>query len=719
MIDWKKIPFSWGELNDKLVSCHTPEQLSQIFPLRSIDLAAFIEMIRYPIESYDLNFSAWVAFQQHVKRLYPSAALSEPFNQLQEKVKRQFSRLLAAQNPDCRTLAQSSTPAKRVIQMTVQDDSGLIKKEGMTVSEYLQFMLPQVTVEGDERFKQLLALQPPSSNKEKAATLQFILSYLLAEIQFMKTILAHVEGMERLHEMEGRYREGAQIVRLNRLQETRLYDITEDFEGSEECDFWMSLSPYIDFRQVNGRACLYFPLLFKQEHARITILNHLRQVQESATHHKVRDIADKLWIGLEFQQMIDKEMEPIREMYKMIRKWMCSFSTSWSETLEMHTSPFLYLIGNRLNAYLQSGINPDECRIQIEAISEFREIITTWKEHKNFQEDLYKAAYNELIAIIRVQKSIAQRKVFLSYTKTLLGDSNSDVFPKDFHELQPMPFKATSSSEACSSSSTPSPTKPKLRRRSIKERQKLKSQTTSKKKISVRAEPLPPIVTETTSCCSSSSEPIQMVKETTASSSSSSEPLPPSLILESLPGQSFPYIFSKRVARWDDHPFGEPLPAELFPEYQECDLPNQILQQLFHAPHPLINRFLHLAIEGIWKNRTREQEDLRKVIPAEISFNGRYYRGFIAYGIDANTKICYHRCFSHRIGRDFLYQAVQKIFDENDFPELNLAVKRKPSKERKVVQLDSTTIQVHPLFGSVMIEDHLRKVTIKLFKSGL
>ncbi|MFI5343163.1 MAG: hypothetical protein ACHQUC_02970 [Chlamydiales bacterium] len=726
MINWTQIPFSLGELNVKLENCSTRENLKEIFGLTSTDLATFIEgRIRYPIESYDLTYLGWQQFLVNVKRLFPDQTDEElqALRSLQAKVKRQFARLLAEQNPGHHALLQSVVPAKSTLTMNLGDEeSGIVSKKECMVSEYLEFYQSSVVERGDIRLTRALSIQPLSSDVEKAELLQFILCYLLGEKQYMKKVADHAVGIEEIHEKETRFREGSnRIIRLSSFKETKLYEITEQFENNEEYDLWLSLSPFISFRKIDDRSYVCFVPFSKQEHAPPLVINHLKQVKESGSHEKIRYLADKLLMEIEFEQVLHKQAKKFREVWNFTKKFAARFSFKWIDAIEMEVTPYLYLLANRMKNYIVKGLDPDERCLQIESVREFKIIIDCWEHNRASQKDLYETAYKELRLLI--EKNRSRKSAFLRFTKNLLGDSPADLIPERyeeaFHANSRVSASASISARPRASSVVPKkqPTKRRTQRQTTTS-PICSSQVLPKEQTSlIEAEKVSPYVDQIT--LSHTSNPFSQVDDSSSSSETHRIPISP-LPMKELPGEPFPYSQGKHMVRWALHPFGCALPPKKFPEYADQKLKRQILMQIFHFPHPFIDRFLYLSIEGIWKNVSREKNDLRKVIPAEISFQGKIYRGFIAWAIDIQTNVCYHRCFSRRIDQDFLCQTIQKTFDENDFPELNRATLSKKSNKERIVHLDSTTqIQIHPLFGSVTIIDYERNVKIKLFKTAL
>jgi hypothetical protein len=178
--------------------------------------------------------------------------------------------------------------------------------------------------------------------------------------------------------------------------------------------------------------------------------------------------------------------------------------------------------------------------------------------------------------------------------------------------------------------------------------------------------------------------------------------------------EEIPFKFDMRVQRWDDHPFGEPFLEIDFPEYYDKALSYQKLMHLFHAPHKLIDRFLCFGIEGSWLNSKNHKNDLRYVIPAEITYENQTHRGLMVYAIDRETNVCYHRFFTEKMDQDILYQITNKVFNENDYPDLRDAVNLGQSPLSKVNVVDSSSIKIES--GHVEIIDFEREVKIKLFK---
>lgn len=139
---------------------------------------------------------------------------------------------------------------------------------------------------------------------------------------------------------------------------------------------------------------------------------------------------------------------------------------------------------------------------------------------------------------------------------------------------------------------------------------------------------------------------------------------------------------------------------------------------IFHSPHKLVDQFSSLGIQGTWCNTKRNQDDLRYIIPAEITFEGKSHRGLITYAIDRNTNICYHRFFTEKKDRDLVYQIINKTFDENDFPELKDVVNSPPPSKPKYLAEYKCTVAIDDRTGNVEIQDHDRGVLIKLFKTS-
>jgi hypothetical protein len=697
IIDYTKIPFSWQELNTKLGDCASTRDVKKAFSLEGTSLTDLVNRILYPMRSYDPDPVGGELLLNQLKRLYPDLQGDEnrAFYELQQKILLQSNCL----RPEAKEIAEPSEPPQVKVFRFLEDFR--IKEELISFDAYLECASKAVQNVSKDRCEEALLVHSKTSSLSEPKGLQLMLSYLLAEKEYVQRAINLLEGMEKLHEMDLRYREGAdRIISLSLCEETRLYDVTE--LAGEECDFWVSLSSYIDFRKMGERVFVYFPPLFRTEHDKGAILHHWQQIADNHSHPKLREIASKLILGFEFSQMITHHTQQMRDFPPYISKWMKllnSFSSQfYQDVFLLMISPFCRLLDIRLSKFFCDGLKQERFQIfQVDVVREMKKIIRYWQDHQCYQENLYHHAYNELRG--RIKGSGKQKRNLLQFTKYLMGNSAADLLPERYRESaeeQRKGIRRVKQKPFQSPQATP---------KMIKSAKKAVSSSSSPTASSLSSS------SSASSSCSSSS-----------SSSSSSEAImsvfsysPPSL--SEFPGEPFPFFLDKRVARWDEHPFGELLTQEAFPEYWQLGVEFQELEHLFHSPHYLVDRFFHLGIDSLWNSHDRESE--RKVIPAEIAYKGKVYRGYLAYAIDKTSRICYHRYFSRQIDKDFLCQIIRKSFDQVDFPDLQHTARCKHIPEGRIVKCDSDTmVQIHPLFGTVLIEDRLRGVKIKLFKTS-
>lgn len=153
--------------------------------------------------------------------------------------------------------------------------------------------------------------------------------------------------------------------------------------------------------------------------------------------------------------------------------------------------------------------------------------------------------------------------------------------------------------------------------------------------------------------------------------------------VEMLPGKEPKFQKLFRVSKWEEQTvkFLDPFSDELEQE---------LIQYIFHIPHPLVDRFIHLGIKG-----TREGSDCI-TIPAEITINGIVFKGSIGYTFTADG-ICFHRHFTKNIIEQQKKEAVSYV----DFPKVGHAY-AKPLPSVYVAQYKCSITQDEA--GNVMLQ---------------
>lgn len=168
-------------------------------------------------------------------------------------------------------------------------------------------------------------------------------------------------------------------------------------------------------------------------------------------------------------------------------------------------------------------------------------------------------------------------------------------------------------------------------------------------------------------------------------------------LVTGLPGEPFFFKKAKRVRNWDELSFGSAIP---FKEYQHLPLEQQVLQHLFHAPHPFVDRFLHFGLSSDY----RKEDFVERVIEVlvEMEFQGKVYKGAVKYGFGKEDDTCYHRYFTPQLSEEH-----QIIFSKKSVNSI---------ESGKQVFIESYNTWITENDSMVLIEDKARQVRIKVLK---
>lgn len=132
-------------------------------------------------------------------------------------------------------------------------------------------------------------------------------------------------------------------------------------------------------------------------------------------------------------------------------------------------------------------------------------------------------------------------------------------------------------------------------------------------------------------------------------------PSPHTKRLETLPGKEPQFQKHPRVSKWEQQ-------TVKFLDPFSMELEEELLQHIFHIPHPLVDRFVHLGIKGI-----REGLDCI-TIPAEFTINEMTFKGSVGYTFTSGG-LCFHRHFTKNTIEEQKKEAVSYVH----FPEIGHA----------------------------------------------
>ena len=432
----------------------------------------------------------------------------------------------------------------------------------------------------------------------------------------------------------------------------------------------------------------------------------LRQLKVANLNGKINAIIEKLLLWLQIHSLIKllaKEYPALQAYMKQIE---CSLlvKQDYTKALEMAATPASYFLFSLLRNHLISWVNDEIRDLPFNHLTDFKQVVTFWNERRGKQRALFQYVKGELDQLIGNLRGQDKIKFASKYTKDMTGISIGPAltsYPSEDDILGLPPSKPEAEKPSAKASEKGKAKEAQPKKQKVKIERPLKKGTEGPRKETVAT---PPEEKESTT----EDEEISFVAPA------------PSPVLERTVGEPFPYLFDERVERWRRHPFGQPLPADAFPEpeYQEMSLSAQQRMHVFHHPTDVIDRFLYLAIEGTWPNQKKGKDNLRFVIPAEFTFQGQKDRGFVSWAIDRETGICYHRCLTKRMHQDILSDTIFQTFQENDFPELAQAALSFKSPQQVPLLISDAKVIVDPIFGNVTIDQPEKDLTIKLFNTN-
>ena len=699
------VPLSMDELLGCLDRCTSAEELREKIALPtwrqgSLSQQRFCEVIRYPFESYtDLTFAKWGTFLKKVKVLFPRANAADA--KALESFQAFAQKRMVALSPSL-SAALTTDPGRKLSFVHADVSHGYQKDRiHFSTSEALRLLETHFPLSHAERLNEALAKEDCSSSEKRASRLQIILTLLLFEVNLMKYTRDFVKAAYKMQELQAKLREGsALIVRLSPYDEVTLFEIPLKIDNSDEFALWLNLSPYFSLRKKGER---HFACFVPLEEGNINqLLMKLRQFQTVNENAKIQAIVEKLlsWLDvqLEFQSMLDESQRLDSYLVKVQRSLLVK--EKYAPSLEKTVTPGSYILGSLLRNHFAAWRKDKVRDLPVDHLNDLRQTISFGETHRSQQRTLFAFIKKELDGHISPFRGQTKITFLKKYTRNLIGEGNQEGEVITTYPSEEAILGLPSSIPEPESPLPPKTIKPKEPQKKKREQEKKEEKVRQEGRFPQRA-PADPVKTD-----------IEIEEKEFSPETPSPSPVP----FRSL-GETFPYPFDERVERWRRHTFGEPLPPEDFPEYQDMSLSHQVLMHVFHHPHDVVDRFLSMAIQGSWPTALKKQENLRFVIPCEIIFRSKTYRGFMSYAVDRETHLCYHCCFTERVDADILSDVIFQTFKENDFPELALAVSTLRAPKQTPTSIADAKVIEDAIFGNVTIHVRSKDLTIKLFKT--
>lgn len=699
------LPLSLSELNSALEECPSALELYRYVGLKDfkrspITSETFFSAIKYVIESYsDLTSDNLMKFINRTKQLFPLEG--DQTSKVMSSFWRQIKQKIHSEDEKCR--------------IKFQTDRGLLGIEDILTVYHETFDYPAET-----RVKHAFLREDNSNLKKKVENLQILLNLLILEEDMFQLIQPVVDLVFKLENLNRIVREGCfTVIRLSAIREATFFEIPENLEEKELFAFWINFSCCFRLNKSQGKTYISLKPVKRWKANPTEIKKKLLDLKGKTGNESIKFLIEKLTAELDKTPLIMELVEKNRALIDLRLKLSSSLLSkkNYNEHMEIKATPAFYSLIPILNKIDESvlGIPRD---LPIANYQDLKELLEFWKKNHFHQERLFQFAHNQLNSIL---ETMGRSKENLRFTKSLLATSKDFIIPKMRSTLTTIPSHAQILIQKEETNTKKSTGKHQQSRSISKSKEQFLPEIPShlpKKEIECEH-------THEDSKIETDKELIikEEEKELPSSACISLYPLdsnnPGSIIplKQKLPGSNFPFDFDERVERWHHHPFGEPLNQHEFPDYNGQSIHNQILAHLFHTLNPVVDRFYELGIRGTWHNTTRNKEDLRFVIPAEIQYKGFKYRGFIAYAIDEN-KICYHKGFSRRIEQDILGDLITRSFNEYDFPELRQASLMVRNRHKALPQISTsqTKVEIDPIFGNIIIKDLEKELSIELFK---
>ncbi|MBA3239360.1 MAG: hypothetical protein H0T62_13600 [Parachlamydiaceae bacterium] len=538
---------------------------------------------------------------------------------------------------------------------------------------------------------------------------------MILEFDLIKHTSSFLKDAFKAVEIQNELRLGCdRIIRISEVREVTLFEIPMRLEETEEFSSWLQLSSYLDLSYDGDRLFASMKQISLTDIDLDVFKGFLLNLHKKTSSKKLHMIIDKWLKNMEYEDHIKVFFKTVKALFVQFVELVNRSSLvqcKYSRELEFEITPIAFYMFKLINDHAIFSLLEKPRDLPKNNLQNFKRVLDLWDIHKETQSKLFEEANHQLSTLI---KNNLRFKPFLQrYTQDLTGPAKGILgkmrpYPKEFRIDQSERGDNLTDKALTISSKAPK-IKPAFQKNKTKKISHKK--TSQSEQIAVQSKK----ILEIKEGLKLSLAKEKTIKTELGCGSSGKDELKlsqPTQML--LPGDSFSFKFDQRVQRWNDHAFGQPFLKNEFPEYHDKALSYQKLMHLFHAPHHLVDRFLSFGIEGTWLNVKNSKNDLRYVIPAEITYENKTHRGLIVYAIDSETNVCYHRFFTEKKDQDILYQITNKVFNENDYPDLRDAVNVGQFPLPKLNVVDSSSIKIQS--GHVEIIDFEREVKIKLFK---
>ncbi len=704
-------PISLGMLNLRLDSCQSLQHISANFAFSKNDneeltFSIFIKSIKYLIISYkDLTFQSWAEFKKNITRVFPSEHNCKAFKNLEDEVTLEFYKIYPHLFKKIENKKPDSLPFKKFIDC--------------------------IEISPKNRLNLAFQIENAESPLEKQCILSQILDFLKIETDAIAYISRYLKALIELAELRKFLREGCdRVLRISKERELTLYEIPAKIEETDEFFFWIQMSSHIELSYDGDKLFASLKFHIENKDSQEELEKHLEEIKKSTLNEKIHFLINKSLTCFKYLKMGTSPKGCVSALIKFLSHVLEYYSENKiSHQLEGITAPCGHHLLVSIDQHLKGLKVSKPIEDLIEELYDVKKLIQLRELEKSFQFKYFDFVFKQLKILEKENPSFNKTSIPFeiglleqldkSYDSFKINSKLSSILTNSFVDNSAKTGSTISSSTAMPVSIPKKSNKKKVQ----KVDRKKKCATSNKARENFKAIHIQEKVDLDVEIKENQNSILDIKEEAKNDvnlclPSSNKREIHIEIIPQPnlMPGEEFPFNLNQRVKRWDDHSFGELLTEVEFPEYFDKDLVYQKLMHIFHAPHHLVDRFiLSHGIQGKWLNVQKNQEDIRYMIPAEITWGKRKYRGMIVYAIDSMSQSCYHRFFTEMKDYDVLYQAVNKVFNENDFPELRNVGSLEGSSSSKPNLIDHSSVRFDS--GSVIIDDHKRGVMIKLFKS--
>lgn len=713
------VPISLAQFNNILERSNSPSDLRRSFSFAEDNFKAcfclktFIDATKFLIESYhDLNRKGFQICLKKIKQFFPNPTENDvkAVLEFQTKINVFFYYRFANFCPEVRVIVQQVAALRHL-------DAQRLHLKKLCSDEQLLRASEIFRLTDEERIKEAFLIESASTDMQKGDICQLMLNMLVLETDLMQTASLFYDDFLKYDKINKLTLNGCdRILRLSALQEMRLFKIPSNLENTDVFAFWLNLSPYIELSEDAGH--LYASL-------KSTRISDIHKTKQYLNHLNASTPSDDVkFLITNYLASIERFFcgKNLHKTIKKVKKFLSDATVtalaarSFSDQLEYIATPCAYWL---FSVFKQIFVNiAFDCPREMpeQDLQNIKMGLQFFLDIKERQRSLFSACLNELNLL--AVNNPKYRKVFISFKKCLTENAAVPLtslreYPSDYKIFGP--------------SSTMYP-------QALAKGEELTLGIQNQKISSKAAIDVKPSTTgagkgKSAPTFNASNKALGEVKPIKALSKKAprdvhaqeaplgteNKRMPLEITTSKDAVVPFPYKFDARVLRWREHPFKTPLPQAIFPEYADKALNYQVLMHLFHSLD-LVDPFISKGMHGQWRNVQGGKNDIRIVLPAEIAFRGEKHRGLITYAIDALTQTCYHCFFTKKINQNILSLSVKRIFDENDFPELQKAASYSKSKpKQRPIKNSNARISEDPITGNVLIEDFERGVGIKLF----